>query len=285
MTVFQDYKKVVEVSKDHPELIAEIDEFLEKGRNVPWITGRLNLDLRTLGRPTLKPSELAGFLRHRRLLNEKQQKLRKVKGMSRAKKNHAATGDGTAVANSGLSQGTPDSQETVGAVNEEFSVLSEHTRQQRAAEKKRTHEEIVDWAHKVVRDLFLEARTDPNTDAGKMMFILLTERVVAMEERLVEADIGKLMDEQRRRQQAEMDKEKLEMERVRTVNDTRYMKEKARNLQIRNKELEGKLDMVKEQIGTSRVLTPADIYDKISAVIGMGDVVVPRVEKQAPPVV
>jgi hypothetical protein len=284
MTVFEGYKKVVAVSKDHPELIAEIDEFLEKGRNVAWITGRLNMDLRTLERPTLKPSELAGFLRHRRALSEKEQRRGKAKGIGKTKKNRVPTGDGVAIASSEPSQEKPGSRERAAEVDEERSVISDSERRRRTAEKiQRTHEEIVEWAADVARDLFLKAKEDPESDAGTVIRTLLITQVVANEEKMTEETVTKLIDEHRRSEQLQQDKIKLEMHNRQLESVIAFARQKTRTLQLANQDKAGKLKGVKKALSQRRMLSPDQIYDKISAVIGIGDVVVPRVEKQAPP--
>jgi hypothetical protein len=282
MRPFEGYKKVVEVSKEHPDLIAEIDEFLEKGRNLRWITGRLNFDLEKLGRISrLELLEVAGFLRHRRALQEKQQRLRKAKGMSKREKNSTLSGEQASIANSAPAEGKPGPEESA---KEPVNALSDEDRRKRAAEdRKRTHEEIVVWAGEVVKDVFLKAREDPESDAATVVKVLLINQVVANEEKLTEEVVTKLMEVNRKYEELQGQKTKQEGEMRDLEGRITVSRQKARALELANKEKEKKIKNIEKVLSKRRQFSPDQIYDKISAVIGMGDTVVERVERQPAP--
>lgn len=283
MRILSCYKRIVEVSKEHPDLIPQIDEFLEQKREVPWIASRMNYELKRLGRPTFTKEELAGFLHHREKLERQEVRSRRLKGTRKARKGAAkpavaAAPEPPAGEQSGDVQPGPD------AYDKERSHLAPGTILERAREKRaRTHEEIVEWAGEVVRDMFEVARADPESDAGSVMKVLAFHQIVANEEKMTEEMVTKLMEAYRRTDALEGEKMDWQIARKKAEADLKVSRGKAHNLELRNKQLEGTLDKVKDAMGRSRVLSPADIYDKISAVIGMGDTVVPRVEKTALP--
>jgi len=277
-SAFDCYQKLVEVSKAHPNLFADIDYLLEKGKTLTFVRWSVNEELTRLGRPNFDIEELKGFLQYREQLQKKEEQLRKrKKGKPKAAKGNVTTGRGAQSPSPG--EDTAGTREVSRAWDKKSSALSPAEELQRDREPKRTHAEIVEWAADKVREVFEVARNDPNSDAATVMKVLTFNQIVANEEKLHEEAMTKVMDAFRRSEQLEREKAHLQREEGYWKDQTRLLQAKARNLELVNKALANKLKGVTDVIKQKTMLTTADIYNKISAVIGIGDTVVPRIEQ------
>ncbi len=155
------------------------------------------------------------------------------------------------------------------------------------------HEEIVAWVRKTIYDMFRAARVDPNTPAARVMHILLFSALVNTEKKIDEVEAEKLLTETTRREEAELKLEKLSTERYTAETRRQLAEQQIRKLKAEVKRLtkqtqtiatnlRDRLEDLRQKGNRAREYSRPFDYDRalkqISAVIGIGRPLVPRVE-------
>ncbi len=131
---------------------------------------------------------------------------------------------------------------------------------------------VMAWAVEKRDELVKEAIEDPASDAGQMIHVLLLNAIIDQRANISELTLGKLLEEQRRYRElmARTSQWKREHE---------HDKQRLKLVKLKIQEATLKLEGLRKNHRPARLVDFKSILSTISAAIGLGEPLAPRVEE------
>jgi len=124
-----------------------------------------------------------------------------------------------------------------------------------------------------------EARKNPGSDAWKLVGSLVEMYIYESRFKLGEADVMALLAEQRRRKELEIKRGHLEVAVQKLENDKKKLDSKLEADRTRRDQILGTVKHAESALAEGQPFDPAEVLQKIAAVIGTSEGLEERVEK------
>ncbi len=133
---------------------------------------------------------------------------------------------------------------------------------------------VMNWAVQQRDKLVNEAMKEPESDAGLMIHALLLNAIVDQKEKISEMTVSKLIEEQRRYRE-------LIARTSQWKRDLVYHKHRLKLVKLKVEEAMLKIASLRKNHRPARLVDVQSILSTISAAIGVGEPLAPRVEEAA----
>lgn len=135
-------------------------------------------------------------------------------------------------------------------------------------------EDVIEWASRKRDKLISEAKADPSTDAGQIIQVLLLNAIINDTAKIPEMTLSKMLEEQRRYKELEAKTTKWKL-------DLKYAEQRIKLAKLKLREAKQKMTVAEKNHQPGGVVDFEGILSTISAAIGVGEPLAPRVEATA----